>query len=272
MSNYRDIAFQSVQDARSQIADDTPTSLRYAALSLRLAIEALVYERAKDYADDLPPEHKKEWQPRRLLKALLEIDPTADQSGDLYVGEQEQPNVPARAMHHVGRNELLDLPTIKKHYDALGSILHVPTIERVSSNKEPDWSKIRNRLEDVLEAIQKVLDSSVWNINFRLTGATECTKCGAPIRRRIKRGEKRRVYCLSEGCSAEYDMYEFGESEVLFEPIQTAVPCPVEGCDATNYFSPADIKVGQRWKCRSCDQEFIFSIGFSKINNLDTDK
>uniref|UniRef100_UPI0025ECE0CF hypothetical protein n=1 Tax=uncultured Maricaulis sp. TaxID=174710 RepID=UPI0025ECE0CF len=205
------------------------------------------------------------------LKALLEIDPTADQSGDLYVGEQEQPNVPARAMHHVGRNELLDLPTIKKHYDALGSILHVPTIERLSSSKEPDWPKIKGRLEDVLEAIQKVLDSSVWNINFRLTGETECTFCGALIKRRIKRGERRKIYCLSENCSAEYNMYEFGENQVRFEPIQTAVPCPVEGCEATNYFCPADIAVGQRWKCCSCDQEFIFSIGFSRANDLVSD-
>jgi len=49
--------------------------LVYAALHLRMAIESLTYERTQAYREFLPPENIAAWQPRRVLEALLEIDP-----------------------------------------------------------------------------------------------------------------------------------------------------------------------------------------------------
>ena len=121
----------------------------------------------------------------------------------------------------------------------------------------------------VMDAIQKVLDSRVWNANFRRTGEIECMNCGAPIKRRLKPGgEKRRVYCDNDKCLAEYDMIEIDTKNVRFDPIQESAPCLSKDCGATNYFYPRQIRVGQKWRCKQCNEEYIFAIGIFETSTL----
>lgn len=95
-----------------------------AALRLRMAMEALTYERAAIYDDDLGPEQMKTWQPKRLMDRMLEIDPQADKAAMLSFGIEPSYGETPEKMTLLGTEHVLNLATLKKHYDALGSYLH----------------------------------------------------------------------------------------------------------------------------------------------------
>jgi hypothetical protein len=83
--------------------------LRYAALELRMTLEALVYERAKNYATNASWKKLSKWQPKKLLRLLLEVDPYADKDTIISVGEPDQEGQPASIMHCLGRERVLKL-------------------------------------------------------------------------------------------------------------------------------------------------------------------
>ena len=76
--NYRNEARRALQRANDHLDDPGISRGRYAALELRMALESLVYERADSYREELPGRALYTWQPGKLLKMLLEIDPLAD--------------------------------------------------------------------------------------------------------------------------------------------------------------------------------------------------
>jgi hypothetical protein len=74
--------------AKAELAANTPDRLRYAALELRDAAEALTYDRALAFTDDIPPEEYKTWQPRKLMAVLVEIDPSINITKTISAHEQ----------------------------------------------------------------------------------------------------------------------------------------------------------------------------------------
>jgi hypothetical protein len=80
---YRSIAERCLERAEIEIAADDADRLKYAALELRMALEALTYDRSYAYADDLPSRAWKDWQPRKFMAALLNLDPGADKDCSL---------------------------------------------------------------------------------------------------------------------------------------------------------------------------------------------
>lgn len=72
--DYRSVARQATERAKSLLATANDDQLRYAALELRFAMEALTYDRAQAYAKEIPPEEMATWQPDKVMKVLLEID------------------------------------------------------------------------------------------------------------------------------------------------------------------------------------------------------
>jgi hypothetical protein len=58
-------------------ARDLP-SLRYACLELRFCIEALCYDVLPHYEAELPFDAVGKWQPRKVVEALLDVDPDSD--------------------------------------------------------------------------------------------------------------------------------------------------------------------------------------------------
>jgi hypothetical protein len=84
--DFRSVARHAVSAAKVELASGDSDRLLYAALQLRMAVEALTYERAHAYRGLLPPAQCGAWQPRKVMQALLEMDPLADQGGTLLVG------------------------------------------------------------------------------------------------------------------------------------------------------------------------------------------
>jgi hypothetical protein len=86
--NLRPLARDALARARVELASGEEHRLRYAALELRLAMEALTYDRAAAFAELIPPEEYKTWQPRKLMAVLLEIDPAIGMTSTISIGRQ----------------------------------------------------------------------------------------------------------------------------------------------------------------------------------------
>ena len=133
--DYRNLARQHLKHSEEQLAKGTDESLKYAALELRMAMEALTYDRAAAYKDEFPPKEYETWQPRKVMAVLLEIDPMTDKDSSIAIGSEEQYGVPAPKMTSLGTEKVLGLKTLKWHYDALGSYLHIQSLKSVRSGK-----------------------------------------------------------------------------------------------------------------------------------------
>jgi len=101
--------------ARTELAADDPHRLRYAALELRDAMEALTYDRALAFKDDIPPEEYKTWQPRKLMAVLLEIDPSIGMTSTVAFGLEEEYGklAPRENMKLLGTDVVFTLADLK---------------------------------------------------------------------------------------------------------------------------------------------------------------
>ncbi|MBK9604912.1 MAG: hypothetical protein IPO58_00150 [Betaproteobacteria bacterium] len=93
--NFRQLARESLARTKAELAANDPHRLRYAALELRDAMEALTYDRALAFQDYIPPEEYKTWQPRKLMMLLLDIDSSIGMTSTISFGLEEEYGAPA---------------------------------------------------------------------------------------------------------------------------------------------------------------------------------
>jgi DNA-directed RNA polymerase subunit RPC12/RpoP len=205
--NYRHRARQHVQRAKDHLADGKSETLRYACLELRMAIEALTYERLEAYLSEVSNDVMKKWQPKQVLAELLFVDPTADSSGQLWVGREDQPGVPAKDMKFLGTDERFTVKWATKAHNTLGGFLHEPTIAQLQAGKENE-ATIRERAAEIVTELERVLSATLSNVNFGVFCTIPC-ECGFTIRRKeefVRRGEN--AVCASCGRIYEVSIKE----------------------------------------------------------------
>ncbi len=257
MEDFRTLARNSLRRAKVEMATNDSERLRYAALELREAMEALTYDLAAAYKEDIAPEQYKTWQPRKLMDVLLDIDPAIGTPATIAAGEETEYGKPAPAenMKVLGTDTPISLKNIKEHYNALGSYLHIPSLEQVTAGKVPDIGKLRTRCESLVTILGEILASQVWNVTFgnyaTLAACLEET-CRRPIKRRIPFDKKEtEIRCFS--CSAHYTLRLADNHKVLWEPKYVMVPCANTTCKKEFPLWPSEVKVGTRWRCPDCN-------------------
>lgn len=257
--NFRLEARQALDRALSQLATEDATHLKYAALELRLAMEALTYDRARAYAAEIPPSSYDTWQPKKLMLLLLDIDPNAGRDSMLSVGVETEYGVQPAVMKPMGQEKVLSLATLKKHYDALGSYLHMPTIKQLDADSSPDKDKLTKRCKEIAEFIAGVLASPVFNIT--LGGFAEITcECGATIRKRLLHGTATlEAQCFA--CPASYFLEETVAGQVLWKPNQQKLRCQLAGCDTPIIAWQREIEPGRNWTCPKCASKNLICVG-----------
>lgn len=264
--DFRHRARQALGKAKLKMGTGDEDDLIDAALRLRMAMEALIYEQAAIYADELGPEQMKTWQPKLLMDRMLEVDPQADQSATLYVGIEPSYGEMPEKMTSMGTDQPLNLATLKKHYDALGSYLHTPTLAQLENNKPRNMQKLRTRCEDIVAAIQQVLSSPVWGTVFSTSCTFECIDCKTEIKRQLSPSvERRTIQCW--GCMASYNMRRTSDRGVSVEPLQLAIPCVVEGCATKNYVWDKQVSPGFKWECQECGTSQKLAYGVVPVTN-----
>ncbi|HZC80402.1 MAG TPA: hypothetical protein VE222_01580, partial [Nitrospiraceae bacterium] len=191
--NFRHVAAESLARAKAELGANGPHRVRYAALELRDAMEALTYDRALAFKDDIPPEEYRTWQPRKLMAVLLDVDPSIGMTSTVAVGLEEEYGRPVarQKMNMLGTDVVFTLADLKAHYDAIGSYLHTPSLEQMLSGKTQDLAKLHERCETLVGLIEKVLNSPVWNATFGVTATLQCMndKCKKLIHKRMPTGK-----------------------------------------------------------------------------------
>jgi DNA-directed RNA polymerase subunit RPC12/RpoP len=261
MEEYRSDARRCLVAARIEMDSGDPMRLPYAALRLRMALEAFTYERVDAYRAWLAPGQCDTWQPRQVMKALREIDPNADKGGSLTIGLEEVYGVPAKQMVHVGSENVLSMRDIKDNYDALGAYLHLPTLKQLREKKAPDLAALRERCEVALSIIEKVLESSLTKAVAGILLDFQCRRCEKEISRMVPLvAHEFETACPH--CSLRYLLSGEGDGRTTVTPPKTELlPCLTEGCAGEHLLWPDERKPGTTWACGVCQAEQQIRLG-----------
>jgi hypothetical protein len=261
--NYRNEARGFLKRAEEELETKNDQRLKHAALELRMAMEAITYDRALAYKDEFPPSEYETWQPKKVMLVLLEIDPTADKNSSLAIGIEEEYGKPAPNMQALGSEKVLNMATLKEHYDALGSYLHMPTIKHICTGKSQNFDKVRARCEEITAFIREVLSSSVFNVTLGNFATMDCVECNKPIRKRIPHEKPKVLAECSSGneCSATYIILDKENGQVEWQPQQHEIECANNDCKRKIVVWQREIEIGRCWTCPECKGRNTFSLG-----------
>lgn len=258
--NYRNEARKCLQRFEEEFRIDDNDHLKYSAIELRMAMEALTYDRALAYKEEFPPSEYQTWQPRRVMNVVLEIEPSADQDCSLAVGLQEVVGVPASNMQLLGAEKVLNMAVLRKHYDALGSYLHIQTMKQVLEGKSIDYSKMRKRLREIAIFITDVLSSPIFNVTCGNFSKMDCSECGNTIRKRIPFDNKP-IEAECEKCHATYIVIPKENGKVDWQPNLQDIKCANSECNGSVRLWQRDMEIGKSWTCQSCAGINTFVMG-----------
>lgn len=230
-----------------------------------MAIEALVYDRLQLFKDELTSADYDTWQPKKIMAMMLDIDPWADQPRTLMMGLEDQPGVAAKNMTMIGTENVLSMATIKKNYDALGSFLHLPTVKQYEDGRKVDLKALRERLGNIVSAIEVVLASNLANASLTIFVEIDCRRCGERLRKRAPAGNgSRDVPCLK--CGAEYRLTGRDDNKVAIAPLIHKMNCANESCGEPMELWRDEFKDGHKWKCEKCGQRYEVGLEIMKVS------
>ncbi|MGE3993220.1 hypothetical protein [Pseudorhodoplanes sp.] len=255
MKKYRQMARESLQRAKNELAAEDPLRYRYAALEMREAIEALIYERANVFKDDVKPDQLKVWQPKKLMQLLVSIDPAANMGCTLKIGPHGPNDEMPTEMKVLGTETVLRLEDFKNHYDALGSFLHVLTIQKIDEGKTHDLQRLKAKCLELIPVIENVLNSTLFNVHIRETATMDCVRCGFEMKKRFPLGsDKVDVECFN--CGAPYLLKDMGGDQVTWRSKKKHFKCEAAGCDKEVGYWMDEVKDGMILECDGCKKKY----------------
>jgi hypothetical protein len=259
MANFREMARQHLARAKAELASNNPDRLRYTALEVRFAMETITYDRAYAYKDEIPPQEYSTWQPRQVLDYLTQIDPNAALTSTISVGREETYGVAPQRMTMIGTDVVLTIQDLKKHYNAIGAYLHPPTLDKINDPSAHDPARLRQRCEDCIGILERVLSSPVWNVTLGAFSEMTCERCGKLVRRRLNpNGKPAAAECFE--CGAAYTVEQTSDN-VAWRPDVIREPCPSQGCLEKATLWRDEVKPGTHWTCHGCGKSYEITLG-----------
>lgn len=239
---------KSHRDAARAHLDAGDDDLLFAsALRLRMAVECLAYELLQALGDEVSQDAMETWQPSRLIRELKEIDSTVDQDVSIRIGVGKVPGQPSKEMRDLGTDARFSAKWINKHWNALGSYLHAPTIKQQRDGKIFDAAKTRQKIEDILPEVDRILESRIFATNIKATITVTCD-CGFEVKRRESLLAKElRVTCA--GCGAMLGA-EIKDEQWVFFHLYHNFTCP--NCQERNTFKAQELNDGAEFTCDDC--------------------
>ncbi len=260
-TNYRTIARQALKRARAETASGDPERLAYAALELRNALEAVTYDRAQLYKDEVSADVYRTWQPRKVIRYMAEIDQMVSfKSWEVLFKPQHKPGEPENRWISFGTETLLTQKNLKDHYDALGSFLHVPTPHQIANNKEPDNERLREHCEECIAILDRVLKSPVSKVTFSVSSKGECQRCGHIVIKRTPPNSTVPFEARCFECGAGYVVTHEGPNTVRWIPKTCPIGCQTPGCDQEIELWEDEIRPGVTWDCEGCGESYALHL------------
>jgi hypothetical protein len=227
-----------VAKGEALIAKGDADSVRYACLELRMSIEHLFYDLIPLYADELPTDMLRRWQPKQVIEAITDCDPHVQDDGRLAFMDDQSRLFMAHETKAVTKR------LIKDYWHKLGSHLHASMAET-----NLDSASITPFLQDVADALRAYGDERVMANLGRFV--TFCCECGHKIKRNAEALKvKPRVVCPDVDCGAMWD-YADVDGTATFTPVRESLVCP--RCNTVNFFGAQHAVDGQKITCCECD-------------------
>jgi predicted nucleic acid-binding Zn ribbon protein len=246
---YRLLAKERLAKAATLLETETDDNLVYACLELRKCIEALSYELLTSYLSEVPLKAVETWQPDKVMKELLSIDPGADRTARIRIREEGRDGAPDGPWKELGEDRRLKASWASKAYHQLGNFLHVPTIKQAGDGITIDAEVARKRADAIREQLAYVLDASIWNANFSVSVTITCTECDAPIKRRISTLEKSKLIECGN-CGQLFDAELKSDGRYLFVPVLYSWNC--HSCGEPRSIVHRNLKEGADVSCPKC--------------------
>jgi predicted RNA-binding Zn-ribbon protein involved in translation (DUF1610 family) len=248
LSTYWPIIDRHFEKATALLATGDDDDLIYACLELRKCLEAYAYDMLHGYLSEGPMRVVETWQPDKVLKELLAIDPLSATSAVIRMQSEASETRPAGAWKFVGEDRRLAVDYLRKNYQALGSFLHVPTIRQ--SSERPNPAAARERATEVHQALSKLLAPGRVTAFFaKGLHRFNCHDCGGPIARRadsLLQGKS--IECGN--CGLPYDVEVLPDEKVWIEPRSVRWDCP--RCQTHRTIFESRAKDGTDVTCPEC--------------------
>ena len=233
--------------ARQLMASEDLASLRYAALEIRLAIELLFYQLLPSYKEELPDSIFKNWQPKRIIDALIDCDPHIEQDYTITMARELPSGGHGRPMH-IGSYKAVNRKLLQQYYHKIGSYLHASMAQECR-----DLKKMKSFLNAAATRVEEYCRGTSTISNFGKFYYVNCI-CGRKIKRNAKAIQKKPYACCpSEKCGAVDFLKEEG-NEALWKLRETEFICPQ--CETSNFFATHIIESSAIITCVECNQRY----------------
>lgn len=268
----RHLASECVTRARELVARGDEASVRHACLELRFAIEYITYSQLQIYRDELPNDALKKWTPKQVISEMLEVDPLADYSIVLSVGPEASDSVPPLSFHSgewklLGEDRRFSMKWANKNHNALGNFLHAPTMHQIESGGAPTAAAIIKKATEVANECEKILNSSLSNINFGQFFEFECEDCKTQIRKR-KGSFTQEEGVVCPKCRATYDIESAEGNNVICSLRKATYTC--RPCGAENGVGVHRVVDGEILECEKCGKKATIKQKFELVGENDT--
>lgn len=240
-----------------------PQALRYACLEARLCIEALVYAKLRLYMKRIPEEVLGRWQPRAAMRALLELEPRADQDFVLRIIREDEAGNPT-GKQTVMSHRALNLKTINRYYDRFGSYLHVPTVEK---QQDLDWiykwqGRLEKSLREFVEEVEPIVKAPVAT-TLSQTVEFDCASCDkwtvVNIIAATETGSAKCIHCSAEYVAIPLDAKEGGRFSEKWEFELKATVFSCLECDGGAAVENRKLEVGLEFRCEACGARHVLA-------------
>lgn len=239
--------FSCMERAKSLLAQNDDTVLRYVCLELRFCIEATAYNKLQLYRNRVPKKLFKKWQPPQLFKALIQLEPHAGENFKLAVSLGESSN----NFTLLGENVTFDYRWLNKTYNKLGSFLHIPFEDTQKSILLT--TELRKDLTGIIEKLDPIVESDIDAAPMAQCSAFNCKICGEQVWSSITVLENtEEVQCLN--CDAEYSVLKDAESKFKFRLQAISFKC--ESCEKIIKIECRHLDFGYQFQCESCGTEY----------------
>ncbi|MBH5385046.1 hypothetical protein [Bradyrhizobium diversitatis] len=247
MSDYWHLTRKHLEKSAALLASGDDDDLVYACLELRKSLEAYAYSLLQKYLSEVPLRAVETWQPDKVLKELLAIDPNSEASYKLRVKRNATETEEEGAWKVLGEDRRLPIGYLRNSYHALGSFLHVPTIRQ--STRSADFAPARARALEIHNRISAILAPGRIIGNLGNFYHFNCCECETPVARR-------REFILSGGtvecgnCGQTYDVESEESGQIRFIPRSFSWDCP--RCGAFQDIVQSRAKEGIDVTCKAC--------------------
>ncbi|NOV28762.1 hypothetical protein [Methylomonas sp. ZR1] len=249
--------------AKDLIAKDDEVSARYACLELRFCIEYITYSQLELYIQEVSDDALKKWTPKQIISLLLDCDPNADKSIIVSLGVQEKLGEPAETQL-LGEDHRFSLKWANTQHNALGNFLHAPTFAQIESGKTKGKEEVLKKATTVVNEIEKILSSPVFNVNFGSFYKFQCSYCKKDIKcRKESINKDLGIVCQDVKCKAVHDIVSEDEGTFTVKAREIEYLC--NSCDTINYVGYHLIKLGNVFSCFKCGGKSQVKYVFSPI-------